>query len=1283
MSGIALFCVALLLVRFVVFPHVEAYRDDLTAALAAQLRQPVEIDRLATGWDGWNPKLVIHGFRVRSGTGTTPLLDLPEVDLIIAWTSLPALELRLKQLIIAQPRLAIRRDRAGMLRIAGMEFDPAQASDDSPIAAWLMRQPHIDIHDALITWNDDQRNAPQLVLDHVQFRLENRFGRHRFGLRGTPPLEIAAPIDVRGDFRGAIVNDWQHAAGKVYARLDYADLAAWSEWLPLPVPITNGQGAVRLWIDFADGAPKDIVADLALKDVKTKLAADLPELDLASLSGRAGWRVVSPRQEIYAQHLAFVTAAGQRFDPTDFALTWREASGAAAATGLIEFDQLQLAPLRDLAAHLPLPERIRADLALYAPRGTLTHGRILWEGSAQAPSVYSAAADFADAGMAARGKVPGIQGLSGRVEMTQAAGSLKLASRSAALELNQVWAEPVPFVRLQGDVSWEHRPEQTVVRIERLEFATQETTGRASGLYRTAAEGPGTIDVNAQLSRISIEQVHRYLPLATEPAVRDWLRSALTAGSTGAVRMKLAGNLAEFPYPDGKGGQFTIATKVTDGALDYAHGWPPLSDLDAELRLDGTRLSVDATRGRAAGIPLGKFKVEIDDLRANHPVLAIDGAETFATADVLHFIDSSPVAGWIDHYTDGAKATGSGRLELKVALPLGNAAQTRVTGDYVVAGNEIRLVGAPPLAAVTGKLEFSEKGVVARDVAVEVLGGPARLALTSEADEVRVTGSGNTTIAALRREYSPPFGDAVSGTIDWTVAAVVGASSSWSLESTLKGTAIDLPVPLGKVAGDVVPLKVEHRGNAAQPTEDTLRVTYGQVGRLLLHRKLGTGGDTVDRALFVLGKVAEGGPPERADRPGLWVRGALPTLNLDDWLAFKRRAAPVAAGAAPRDELELAGIDLDVAVLEALGRRFNEMKVSARRSKDDWRLDLRAKELAGTATWSAPSKELPNGRVSARLSRFLSPDAAELPPWKGATTATPAKVETGAENPWPEIDVQAEALTVRGRDVGQLEFVAHPRGTEWRIDKLALVNDGGRLDASGRWQSAGKDQQTRLDIAVSVTDASKFLSRIGYLDAVQNAPTKVSGTLEWAGAPSDFDYPTLSGAFRVDVGPGRFTRIEPGIGKLLGVLSLQSLPRRITLDFTDVFSEGFAFDDITGDVRIQSGVLKTANLRLSGPAAKVEISGEVDLAAETQQLAVRVLPALSASISTGAALLFLANPIIGAAIGAGALLAQKVLRDPFEQMFSYEYLVTGSWADPVVTRPGAAKAAAAPVTPHQ
>ena len=128
------------------------------------------------------------------------------------------------------------------------------------------------------------------------------------------------------------------------------------------------------------------------------------------------------------------------------------------------------------------------------------------------------------------------------------------------------------------------------------------------------------------------------------------------------------------------------------------------------------------------------------------------------------------------------------------------------------------------------------------------------------------------------------------------------------------------------------------------------------------------------------------------------------------------------------------------------------------------------------------------------------------------------------------------------------------------------------------------------------------------------------------------------------------------------------MPRRIALDFRDVFSEGFAFDDVTGEFRIDKGLMHTDNLTLEGPAAKVTLTGNIDLAKETQQLDVRVKPALSSTFSAGAAVLFLANPIVGAAVGAGTLLAQKLMNDPLDQIFSYDYRVTGSWSDPQVTR---------------
>ena len=220
-------------------------------------------------------------------------------------------------------------------------------------------------------------------------------------------------------------------------------------------------------------------------------------------------------------------------------------------------------------------------------------------------------------------------------------------------------------------------------------------------------------------------------------------------------------------------------------------------------------------------------------------------------------------------------------------------------------------------------------------------------------------------------------------------------------------------------------------------------------------------------------------------------------------------------------------------------------------------------------------------------------------------------------NRWPEVDIVADALRSKDRTLGKLELLAHPSGSDWQIQKLALINDFGRIDAEGSWRNVASRSQTSLNVAVDVKEAGGFLGRFGWPNAVKSAPTKIDGQLSWDGAPSDFDYPTLTGNFKLRSGAGQFTKVDPGVGRLLGVLSLQALPRRISLDFRDVFSEGFAFDTIAADVRMRNGVMHTDDFRLVGPAAAVNIAGDVDLARETQQLKVRVQPSLSSGVSGG------------------------------------------------------------------
>jgi uncharacterized protein (TIGR02099 family) len=874
------------------------------------------------------------------------------------------------------------------------------------------------------------------------------------------------------------------------------------------------------------------------------------------------------------------------------------------------------------------------------------------------------------------------------LEATQDKGELQVASRHVELTAPRHFAEALALDSLDAVVRWERKPDGTTVRIQKFEFANPDVSGSAAGTYRFANGGTGAVDMNAQLARADISRVHRYVPLAAKEGLRRWLQTALKRGTLTDVRLKLAGNSADLPFASGKRGQFLVTAKARDVVLDYAAHWPGIEDVDADIRVDGARLTIDASRGRVYGATVGKTRTEIADLTAENPLLRIDGTAAGPFADFLRFIASSPVAEWIDHVTEGAEGAGEGRLALQLGIGLARPAESKVAGEFTfVPGGRLRLPGLPVLSQLNGALSFTESEVRARDVSTEVLGGPARLALASGAGRVRLTATGSAPMAQVRRELGYPYLDRLAGTMDWSLGMNLRPDQAWTLESTLKGVAVDLPAPLGKSAAETLPLRIERRVDGQRPDADFVVATYGRSALFAAHRQLGPAGATIDRALLSLGRAAERADAARAERPGFWLRGEVATLDVDEWIALARRGDGRGTGAGTgRTEADVtfAGADLKVGVLDAFGVRYDNLDITARRSREGWNLDLRGEELAGSATWVEPNPDLPAGRISARLNRLGLPGKGDLGPQPGvpAKARVPdPKGEAASDTAWPELDIVAESLATKGRDLGRLELNARPRVGEWRIERLALVSGDGRLEASGDWRLIGREQQTRLTVALDAKEAGAVLARFGYPDALQGAPTKIEGQLSWAGSPLGFDYPTLSGAFRLEVGAGRFTRVEPGLGKLVGVLSLQALPRRITLDFRDIFSEGFTFDEITGTVQVANGVMSTSNLKLLGPAAQVEIAGDADLARETQRLSVRVQPALSGGVSAGAALLFFANPLVGAVVGAGSLLAQKVLKDPIEQMFSYQYAVTGSWSDPVVTRSGSATASVAPGTP--
>ncbi|MBI3145872.1 MAG: DUF3971 domain-containing protein, partial [Pseudogulbenkiania sp.] len=352
-------------------------------------------------------------------------------------------------------------------------------------------------------------------------------------------------------------------------------------------------------------------------------------------------------------------------------------------------------------------------------------------------------------------------------------------------------------------------------------------------------------------------------------------------------------------------------------------------------------------------------------------------------------------------------------------------------------------------------------------------------------------------------------------------------------------------------------------------------------------------------------------------------------------------------------------VELDAGRLEVGARQFSGVSARLVRTPGQpfWHMNFASDQLTTDADYYPAGR----GRLKAKIARLALP----LP---ASTSQALAPSSPGEDESLPELDVEVGNLLYSGRSVGKLDIHAVQSGKDWLLDRFALQSGSGSLQGSAR-ASAGPAPVVDVNFKLQSANLGELLERFGYGDTFRKGEGTLDGKLRWPGGLTDYELSRVSGEMSVNFRNGRFAKVNPGAARLLGVLSLQSLPRRIRLDFTDMFSDGFAFDSLIGRAAISNGVFSSDNVAMSGPSAAVGIKGRVDLNSETQDIRVRVEPRLSESVAlaAGAALL---NPVVGVA----ALAAQKLLQDPVGKIFSVDYEVKGSLTDPVVNKVGAAKA---------
>ena len=1315
-------CAAYLTVRHVVWPRLDGWRDSLVAQLERSLQRPVHVGALRTGWAGLHPTLEVDALRV-DGTDGAPRLELDSAYVRVSWRSLLLGEPRLAALRVDGARLVVERLAPGRWAVAGFEASPGGGPGAHPID-WLFRQGELVVAGATVRLVDRTGAAAEQRVEgidaavvstgrHHQARLAvARAGDLSGALRASVDLH-RVPMSRASDPRGW--NGQAHVAGERVVLERVAALAA-SLDLPLPAAARGAAGRVDAlgWLRFGEGR---------LEDASLKLRGSALALGVGS--GRVALREAAaevratPRADgghaVVVSGLSATDARGFAI-AADGRVELELDAAHAPRAGWLRLASFDARAALDAVRRLPLPAGTRQSLARLDLSGAVRDLTLRWTDPALPPNEarpadrsadasrqlrdgprFEATAAFDRLSLSVQGdggpwpQIPGFRNLSGTLRASERDGVVAVAARDATLVFPNVFADPaLPFDRLDGELRWtvdRARGDGWLhVDVSRLAFSNADARGEASGNWRSGGRWVGHVDLEGRVERIDARRVPRYLPIALPVHVRDWVERSVLSGTIDDVRFETRGDLWYFPFRAPEEGFFRIAGRVRDGTLAYAPGWPRIDQIRGDLTFERAGLSMRAPSGQVGRVRLHDVDARLPDY--NDAKLTIEGRGAGAAQDMLRFIDDSPLAATIATFTRDIRAAGDAKLGMRLVLPLAHLEDTRVTGTVDLAGNDVELDRTiPPFSAVTGRLEFTERGIALPEMRATFLGGPLRVEGRPAGDgRMRIEAAGSIDADGMRGVVDNPLTRRLSGRTDYRAQIDVDRrASTLRIESDLVGLASALPPPFAKPAAEPWPLRVRSTplpppADGARPPGDRLDIRLRDSIALALERQRDP---SSERMRVVRAGFATDDEPVLRDA-GLSVLLRTDRIDVDAWMAvlgdgelerMQQQASGATGGGLSLvpDLVSVVADDVRVG-----GRDLHEVVFGATRLEGRWRANVAAREVQGHFDWhdARPGERI--GSLVARFDRLVLPRSREGEV-ESVLSASPSQL--------PGIDLSAEQLVLGDVAVGRLSLAATNGGTAarpvWSLDRLVLANPHARLEARGSWAFPGPrtapvasigatpaaavavvdgPRGTVLDFELEVLDAGRLLERFGLRDVVRGGNGRIDGRVNWRGTPLAIDYPSLGGELKLAIGQGEFLKVDPGLAKLIGVLNMQSLPKRLAGDFRDLFAEGFAFDSLEGDVRIDQGVARTDDLRMRGLQAQVNVRGQADIQRETQRLHVEVVPELNAGIASIAF-----GAMVNPAIGLGSLAAQYVLRKPLQQALTYEVDVTGSWSDPTVS----------------
>ncbi len=1230
-------------------PRLPEYQDEIKAWASAAIGMQVNFSGMDARWGLSGPQLEFYDAELTRGAPLSRVIAAEQVSIGVAFTRLVAdRALVVNRVVIRNTDVEVRQLPNGEWWIQGIALKDLPI--EHPGTGGGLGDIEVIAEEVALTLilpSDEQPKAFEIS------RLTVRSEEQRLTLDGM----VALPDSLGRQLRiGATqLLDGNRNGGGWDVKLDarelnlegVAALGPSRSW-----PLSSGSGDVDASFAWIGGQMRSASAEFSLDQVS------IGAREQFAMAGRLEYHRDADGWLAVADDFQISTASGSWPESSLKLETSIDRDGSIVMLDA-RGDYLNLA---DLQLFAPLLADEQQDLLNGLEPDGLVRNLVATISDIHTDSPrYAISADLEDAGIAVYDDRPGVRGFTGRLRADWSGGRLEIRSRDMVVDLASHLTEPVSIDSASGTVIWRRSGDRVTVLSDNIVLSNADLDSQ-SNVQLILDEGePPVIDLVSRWSITDIGSAKRFIPgQLMHQNLYDWFQSALVSGSIPSGTTRLYGPLDKFPF-DGGEGRFLLEANVRDTTFQFLPDWPAAEIIDMDVVLDNTRLYTERNRSINRGREVVDAKVEIDDLRK--PVLTIDSYSTGSLESLHSYVQSSPVAKVFGGHLRRVRVSGDAALNLDLMVPITDWKNFTITARIAAKEGSLQVEGFdPPVTGLNGVVTIDRESVTSEALGGTFLGRPVQIEVDDapgDLPEYQVIARARGSIDAqgLTEGLGLPVTGLVSGETDYVVDLLFPrggneppAPFTVRVNSELVGLEVDLPDPFLKPAAESARLSGD--------------IVFMPGGQRIVSRGEADGGVSWDIAFardgdawdFERGTLALGGAElAAAETRGLHIRGNAESVRLDEWLRLSR-GDEQRTGTADR----IRSIDVNVDSLRLFGQHLQDHRVRVDRSARDWLVQFEGEQVTGSVF--VPYDFGSDRAVVLDMERLILPgdDANQ------SDTADRGQIDPRT---LPPITLKAAEFGLGKRFLGAMETQL-VRTDEGLVAESFVARDASfEIAGNARWVADAADPsgyRSHLMATLKSTDVKATMQRLDYAPGIVSDDMTLLFDVSWSGGPRTDVFESLDGDVQVRFGAGQLDEIEPGAGRLFGLMSIVALPRRLSLDFTDVFDKGFGFDELDGTFRIVDGEAYTCNLSLEGPAANIAIIGRTSLAErEYEQSAV-------VAANFGNTLPVVGAVVAGPQVAAALLIFSQIFKKPLQEVGQVYYVIDGPWDDPVIESTGGA-----------